>query len=382
MSPSNRSGARKRLPVNPSIENLKKQAKRLAKSQPALSLQQAQHRLAIDYGCTNWDELSHVVETMGRGATLATTGKGQMEPLPAAANRNDLDAVREILRDGPFTQHDLDLALARAVLRFSERRAIAELLVEHGADPDGQYGANYGPIVFVTGECLDPDGLQFLIDDGADVTFPHVATKYGDATPLSYTLGTYLRGHNDRKHRCIEILLRNGAIVPPEINDAMLAIHRGDARALRASLDRDPALVPRNFAEMPFGNIDLRGATLTHLAVEFGEIECLEVLLDRGADINQAADTIGGVGGQTPIYHAIGTNHNAGISVLERLVQRGDRRVDPAIRATFRLDGEIQGVPITPLEYAERAVTSEDAELRRAGEREVSLLKSLSRGGG
>jgi hypothetical protein len=64
-----------------------------------------------------------------RGGARKQNVQSKMEPLPAAANRNGIDAVRQILGDGPFTQHDLDLALARAVLRFNERRTIAELLV-------------------------------------------------------------------------------------------------------------------------------------------------------------------------------------------------------------------------------------------------------------
>src|SRR5262245_62982123 len=59
---------RKRLPVNPSLEHLKKQAKRLAARDPSMQLADAQHRLAHEYGCKSWAELAHVVETMGRGA--------------------------------------------------------------------------------------------------------------------------------------------------------------------------------------------------------------------------------------------------------------------------------------------------------------------------
>jgi ankyrin repeat protein len=351
----------------------------LAKGQPALSLQQAQHRLAVEYGCANWKELSHVVETMSRGATQTTNVKSRMEPLPAAANRNDPDAVRQILRDGPFTQHDLDLALARAVLRFSERRAIAQMLIDSGADPDGQYGSNYGPIIFVTGECLDPDGLQFLIDHGADVTFPPMATKYGGATPMSHTLGTYVRGHNDRKHRCIEILLRHRAIVAPEITPPMLAIHRGDVGTLADLVDRDASLLSKHFSNMPYGNIDLRGATLIHLAAEFGEIECLDALLDRGVNINLVAEVIDGVGGQTPIFHTIATNQGSSSQTLEHLVHRAGQQIDVSHRATFRLYGEVQTTPVTPLEYAEAASGPEVPEWRRASEREVMLLKSLVR---
>src|SRR3984957_10849068 len=53
-------GPRKRLPENPSEENLRKQAKRLA-SQEALQLAAAQRRLAIEYGYKNWAELMRVV---------------------------------------------------------------------------------------------------------------------------------------------------------------------------------------------------------------------------------------------------------------------------------------------------------------------------------
>jgi ankyrin repeat protein len=379
MSAHRQGGSPKRLPVNPSMENLKKQAKRLAKGQPTLTLQQAQHQLAVEYGCAHWVELTHVVETMSRGATQTVNVKSKMEPLPAAANRSDLDAVRQILSDGPFTQHDLDLALARAVLRFRERRAIAEVLIEQGADPDGQYGSNYGPIVFVTGECLDPDGLQFLIDHGADVTFAPIVTKYGETSPMSSTLGTYHRGQNDRKHRCIDILLRHGALIPPTITPPMLAIHRGDAGVLAEMLDRNPSLLSRRFPDMPFGNIDLRGAGLIHLAVEFGEIECVDALLDRGADINLAAEVIDGVGGQTPIFHAIATILGANVSSLEHLIRRAGPQIDLSPRATFRLFGELQSTPVTALEYAEQASGPDVHESRRATAREIELLKALVR---
>lgn len=53
-------GPRKRLPENPSEENLRKQAKRLA-AQEDLQLAAAQRRLAIDYGYRNWAELMRAV---------------------------------------------------------------------------------------------------------------------------------------------------------------------------------------------------------------------------------------------------------------------------------------------------------------------------------
>jgi ATP-dependent Lon protease len=51
---------RKRLPKNPSEENLRKQAKQLAKDE-GLQLAAAQRRLAIEYGYGNWAELMRAV---------------------------------------------------------------------------------------------------------------------------------------------------------------------------------------------------------------------------------------------------------------------------------------------------------------------------------
>jgi hypothetical protein len=376
MSASNsRPRAVKRLPVNPSLENLRKQAKRLASKEPGLTLQQAQHRLAREYGSANWAELAQVVETMGRGASQLTNVKYEMQPLPAAANRSDLDAVRRILSTESFTQHDLDLALGRSVLRFSERRAIAELLVAHGADPDGQYGSNYGPIALACGECLDPDGLAFLIEHGADVTFGPIDSKYGLTSPMIATLGSYTRGANDRKHRCIDLLLKHDAPLPKEITPEMLAIHRGDVAELSLHLDALPSLVHRRFDGMPYGNMNLDGATLLHLAVEFGEIGCIDLLLDRGADINARAKPEDGSGDQTPIFHCIATCQAAGVPTLEHLLKRCRGTIDLTRAATFRATTLPEGAgPMTPLQWAERSRAEDVMSWRRASDREIEVL--------
>ncbi len=372
---------RKKLPVNPSLEHLRKQAKRRAKLTPALKLAEAQLQLAREYGCKNWAELGRVVATMSRGADQLANVKNEIEPLPQAARAVDTVAVRKILREGSYTPHDLDKALAHALWyddqgTWDERRALADLLIDHGADPDGQYGSNYGPIVFGTAECLQPESLQYLIEAGADVTFPPIETKYGMVSIFGHT-GTYVRGRNDRKHRYIDILLANSAYIPPEVTPPILAIHRGDAKGLAKMLDADPGLVSRRFPDMPYGNIELRGATLLHCAVEFGEIECVEALLNRHADINIKADVIAGIGGQTPIFHAINTNCDGNFYTLEYLVQRVGRFIDMSVKATWRSFGENQTTPMTPLEYAESAATEEALKWRKKIDEELVVLRGL-----
>ncbi|MEM6334125.1 MAG: ankyrin repeat domain-containing protein [Planctomycetota bacterium] len=319
------SSARKHFPVNPSLEHLQKQAKRRAKQQPDLTLAKAQHLLVKEYGCRDWVELTRVVATMSRQAS-----RDAFEELPKAVNARDLDQIKAILASGEFTQHDLDLALACSALRFDERGEIARLLLDHGADPDGQYGsAGYGPIVFLTGEGLEPEGLAFLLDAGCDVTFAPIDTKYGKHGVMSHWLGTYVRGRNEPKHR-----------------------------GLRLLLDADPDLVHRRYSDMPYGHMRLRGATLLHLAIDFQEAECVDLLLDRGANINAQADVVTDdegdtFGGQSPIFHAIDSWMGYGRTLLKSLVERLGNDINWTVEGSIKFYDGVKG-PFTARQWLEQ----------------------------
>lgn len=370
------SNARKRLPVKPSAEHLRKQAKRRHKLTEDRTLADVQHEMAQEYGCKNWGELMHVVETMLRGADQLSHVKYDWEALPKAVNEDDIDRVREILASGEFTQHDLDLGLARA-LYFPKRREMAELLVDHGADVDGQYGSDYGPIVLVTGEGLNADALQFMIDHGCDVAFLPVKSKYGPASPMIGTLATYVRGRNEQKHRCIEILEKYGAYMPPEVPPPMMAIHKGDAKGLKQMLTDDPGLVHRQFPDMPYGNISLKGATLFHMAAEFAEIDCINVLLDHGADINVRAMQIDGIGGQTPVFHAAEAFNHWKAPALPYLIKRVGEWLDTSIRATVKRFDEQIG-PVTVMELNKK--NTEVIELLKPLDVKTQLKTALRKG--
>jgi hypothetical protein len=376
----------KRLPVNPSPEHLQKQAKRLSRQDHTLKLAEAQHQLAREYGCKNWVELALVVKNMAIGSDELYNVKSHVSLLPKAARAADLDQVRKLLEEGNYTPHDLDLALGSAccygeLSSWPKRKPIADLLVEFGADPDGQHGSGYGPIVFGTGECISPDGLLFLIEAGADVTFIPIKTKYSMHCPMSHILGTYTRGRNEAKHRYIDILLEYGAYVPAEVTPPLFAIHRGDAAQLGALIERESDLVNQRFRDMLYGNMVLHGATLLHCAVEFGETACIAELLKRGADINARAEVIEGIGGQTPIFHAIASNQGNNSSILESLVQQHGKDIDLSVSATWKRPGEVQDVPMTPLEYVVHASREEEPQWKRACPEEVALLRSLSPSG-
>lgn len=225
---------RKKLPVKPSLEHLQKQAKRRAKENPALKLAEAQHQIAQGYGCKSWAELAREIKRLLEGEGAISTRPG-FAPLPEAANNGDVEKVRAVLDAGDFTQHDLDLALSRATCTLTqhpERRSIAELLLKHGANPNGIYSEAYGPIVLAACECVDLEGLSFLIEAGADVSIAPFKTKDVDnLSPVNMLFGTYVRGRNAAKHVCIDILIAHGAVWT---DDAITAIHRGNADRLRS----------------------------------------------------------------------------------------------------------------------------------------------------
>jgi ankyrin repeat protein len=92
--------------------------------------------------------------------------------------------------------------------------------------------------------------------------------------------------------------------------------------------------------------LTLRGATLLHVAAEYGFFDATRLLLDRGAEVNARADVdANGVGGQTPLFHAL--THFKGVNpeVGELLIQRGgDLTIRAHVPGHYERPGEILDV--------------------------------------
>jgi len=266
-----------------------------------------------------------------------------------------------MIENGSDVHQGGDGPLMRAALNGS-RIAMMELLVSNGADVNAEWNGNF-PIIFAACEAVDPVAIKWLLEHGSDpncfiasAMFPGSFKSNRQVTALDYLIGTYSR--SPELVRCIDLLLEAGGLSRYDL-PGVLDLLRGRLDRLAHFLDEDTALVIRRFPELDCGSTGarrllLQGGTLLHVAAEFGNVEAARLLLDHGADVNARATVDeGGVGGQTPIFHAVTQFGDFGLSVAQLLLEQG---ADLSVRVKLpghyeRLDEVIE---CTPLGYARR----------------------------
>src|SRR5260370_6089978 len=332
---------RRPLPEHTNLRHLKDQAKDLLKAGEAESLAGAQFKVAKMYGFASWPKLKAHLDSLG-----------EITQLKNAIDHNDLDRIKTLMlrnpalhraplgygKNGPLTwvaecripwgpptrarlaiagwmiEHGSDIhqggdgPLMRAALN-GERIPMMELLVAHGADVNAEWNGDF-PILFAPCEAVSPLALQWLLNHGADPNCPKPGRR---VTALDYLIGTYVR--SPQLGVCIDLLLNAGGVSRYNLEGVVDSI-QNHAYRLAARLDTNPGLVNRRFPELDCGSTSARrllleGATLLHVAAEYGAIDAAKLLIDRGAAVNACASVDeAGVGGQKPIFHS-GTPRDA-----------------------------------------------------------------------
>ena len=370
------------LPEHPNLRHLKDQAKAMVRAGSAASLADAQFRVAQLYGFPSWPRLKVQVESfeeigrlkqaidtndlegvkslMSRNPALhrAPLGYGKNGPLtwvaecrvpwePPGATR--LAMAQWMIDHGSDVHQGEDGPLMRAAL-VNHRIPMMELLVANGADVNAHWNGHF-PIIFAPCETLESQALRWLLDHDAD---PMCGGRAEQGTALDYVIGTYSR--SAQLGECIDMLLGVGCTTRRG-EPAVLELLSGRTDRLAAMLESDRFLINRKYPDLDYGStagrrLTLCGGTLLHVAAEYGTLEAARLLLDRGADVNARVETDSqGIGGQTPIFHAVSQFRDWGLQVARLLVDRG---ADLAVRA--RLPGHYERahevVECSPLGYA------------------------------
>jgi hypothetical protein len=373
-------GAPRPLPERPDLRHLKDQAKALLKASGALSLTDAQFQIARSYGFASWPRLKAYVESLKDAGRLKDaidandfdrvrklmTQQPALHEAPIGRNKNGpLTLVAEprggpptperlamaewMIRNGSDVHRGGDAPLMRASLR-GDRVPIMALLVAHGADVNAECGGDY-PILWAACETVDPVAMQWLLEHGADPNCPKPGRT---TTTLDYLIGAYARSAD--LATCIDLLRRAGGRTRydlPGVIDTMIDY----TDRLAAQLNADPSLVHRRFPELSFGNsglrrLQLKGATLLHVAAEYGSLACARLLIDYGAEVNRPALVdADGVGGQTAIFHAATQFDDRGLPMIELLLSHG-ADLSSRVKLPGHYERRDEFLDCTPLDYA------------------------------
>jgi ankyrin repeat protein len=194
-------------------------------------------------------------------------------------------------------------------------------------------------------EVHDVARIREILDSGLDVAEP-----VGGKTPVNRLVEMYFR--SDRFPDCLRLLLeRGGTLDDPKLAPVLL----DDPAALEAAARRDPSLLAHR-TSMACAFTPLAGASLLHVAAEYGHLAVARKLLELGAEVDaRAAIDADGFGGHTPLFHTVNSNTNRSAPVLRLLLDAGAK---PDLRLTGIVwgqgfDWETACFDVTPVSYAQ-----------------------------
>jgi ankyrin repeat protein len=194
-------------------------------------------------------------------------------------------------------------------------------------------------------EIHSADRIRTVLDDGFDVR-----SKIDGKTPVNILIEMYFR--SDRFPDCLRLLLERGAVLDdPKLAPVLL----NDPEALAAAVHKDPGLL-KHRTTMVCAFTPLSGASLLHVAAEYGHLQVARKLIELGTDVDARATSDSfGFGGQTPLFHTVNSNANRSEPVMRLLIEAG-ARADvflPGITWGKGFEWETECFDVTPVSYAQ-----------------------------
>ena len=208
-------------------------------------------------------------------ALSAADGAAAQTPVPDAAERGDLAAVRALIVEGAdvtAVQGDGATALHWAVYR--EQQELVALLIDAGADVEA--ANDYGVTPFALAARQGHAGLlQRLLDAGLDPNDPRHAVNAGETPLLAATRSGQLAA--------IDVLLDAGADIDAQEtwngqSSLMWAGAEGQAGVVARLIERGADITLRSNS----------GAGALLFATRKGSVPAVEALLAAGADVNES----------------------------------------------------------------------------------------------
>lgn len=160
-------------------------------------------------------------------------------------------------------------------------------------------------------ECGNAELFESVFLKGLDPNLEH------EGLPLVFShLNMYTRGQSVSS--LLKLMLHYGLSFPDEV---LLGVFLDDAERISKNFRAD--FISKKYT-LNCTFTPLKEVSLMHIAIEYGHLNAAKVLLKLGFNINEKAGiTKSGLGGQTPIFHAVNQHQNFNISSLEWLLQNG-----------------------------------------------------------
>jgi len=208
--------------------------------------------------------------------------------------------------------------------------------------------------------------IQEALDAGVDVN-----GLIGGKTPLTCLVEMYFR--SPKFSDCVRCLTEAGARCT---DSSLIAVLLDDADLLRAELRKNPSFARRQI-DLRCAFTPLLGATLLHVAAEFGLLQSATALLDAGADLEaKAAVDDYGFNGHTPIFHTVCQNQNHCLPVLRLLLERGAKTDVRLAGITWGkgFEWETTIFDATPVSYAQAGLLTQFQRDERDVYKNIKLL--------
>lgn len=194
-------------------------------------------------------------------------------------------------------------------------------------------------------EVHSPEGIERALAAGVSPVDPIKGRK-----PVDHLIEAYLR--SPRFADCLRVMLNAGAAIGDPLLETVLL---DDSSRLRSLIAESPQRVHQKL-DLLAAFTSCRGVTALHVCSEFNSVDCARVLLENNADVNAVADRDSqGLGGQTPIFHAVNSILNYCRPMMELLVHAG---ADLQVSVKSLLWGESMSwetvlYDVNPISYAQ-----------------------------